>query len=127
MWSAASVNSRAFDYYSPLRKLRDHFQQNYSESISLSEAAAIVGLEKKHFGKFFRSRVGIGFKEWTELIRLERAMEIMRARDHSMVEVAFAIGFHNVRTFERVFKKHTHITPREFKKTVAPCADARTA
>ena len=112
------MNRRAFDYYIPLQKIRAHFEENYTESISLADAAAMVGLETKHFGKYFKNKVGITFKTWTESFRIERAIEMMRIEHQSILDVALAVGFRDLRTFERVFKKHVKMTPREFRKSV---------
>ena len=44
----------------------------------------------------------------------------MRSQDHSITEIAYAVGFRDLRTFERAFKRHTGQTPLSFKKSVAP-------
>jgi len=48
------------------------------------------------------------------------AMELMKSRDFAITEVAEEVGFRDLRTFERAFKKYTLTTPREFKKSVVP-------
>jgi two-component system response regulator YesN len=114
------INAKAFDYYPTLKKIRRHFENNYSQSISLVEAAKIVGLETKHFGKFFHLKVGIGFKKWTTMFRVQMAMEAIQKEHQPLTDIAFAVGFRDFRTFERAFKKETGITPREFRRTVMP-------
>jgi len=47
-------------------------------------------------------------------------MKLMKASDFSITDVAYEVGFGDLRTFGRAFKKHTRMTPREFKKSVAP-------
>ena len=44
----------------------------------------------------------------------------MKSRDFAITEVAEEVGFRDLRTFERAFKKYTLTTPREFKKSVVP-------
>ncbi len=46
-------------------------------------------------------------------------MELLKARDFSITEVAYEVGFRDLRTFERAFKRYALKTPREFKKSVA--------
>ncbi len=112
------INARAFDYYHQLKKIREHFTADCSQSLSLSDAAQIAGLETKHFGKFFRTKVGIGFKEWTSRVRIEMAMQVIREQHQPITDVAFAVGFQDLRTFERAFKKQTGFTPREFSRKI---------
>ena len=113
-----NFNAKAFDYYPELNRVRRHFETNHSEPMSLSDAAKIAGLEAKHFGKFFTQKVGIGFKHWSTLIRIQKAINLMHQEHRPLTDIAFAIGFHDYGTFERAFKKHTGITPSEFKKTI---------
>jgi len=47
-------------------------------------------------------------------------MELMKAGDFSITHIAYEVGFGDLRTFERAIKQHTRMTPREFKKSVAP-------
>jgi len=118
MWPDDAVNVTAFQYYQSLNRVRDHFEKSYSQRVSLIDAANIAGMEAKHFGKFFQQKVGIGFKEWTNRVRVAIAVEMIAKEHQSLTDVAFAIGFQDFRTFERAFKKRTGLTPREFRKTI---------
>lgn len=118
MWPSKQINTKAFDYYPALKKIREHFEEHYSDALSLSEAAKMAAFEAKHFSKFFRAQVGIGFKQWTDFIRIERAMMLMRTEHQSITDIAFAVGFRDLRAFQRAFKKHAKITAREFRKAI---------
>ncbi len=114
------TNGEVFDYYPRLNRLREYVEQSYSEPISLGKAAGIAALEKSYFSSYFHAKVGITFTEWLRQVRIEKAMELMKASDSSITEVAYEVGFGDLRTFERAFKKHTLMTPSEFKKSVRP-------
>ena len=118
MWPDDAVNVTAFQYYQSLNRVRDHFEKSYSQRVSLIDAANIAGMEAKHFGKFFQQKVGIGFKEWTNRVRVAIAIQMIGKEHQSLTDVAFAVGFQDFRTFERAFKKCTGLTPREFRKTI---------
>jgi xylan 1,4-beta-xylosidase len=113
------TNGEVFDYYPRLNRLREYVEKSYSEPISLGKAAGIAALESSYFSTYFRAKVGITFTEWLRQVRVKKAMELMQARDFSITEVAYEVGFGDLRTFERAFKKHTLTTPMEFKKSVA--------
>ena len=113
--SSKLINTKAFDYFPPLRKFCDYFETNYSEPISLRKAASIAGLEQKYFSKMFRFRVGIGFKEWTNLTRIRKAMDAIQREDRSLTMVAFALGFQSSATFQRQFKKYARMSPSDYK------------
>ena len=108
------------DYYPRLKRLHQYVEQSFSEHLPLEKAAGIAALESSYFSSYFRTKVGITFTDWLRHVRVKKAMELLKARDFSITEVAYEVGFRDLRTFERAFKKHTLKTPREFKKTVAP-------
>jgi two-component system response regulator YesN len=120
MWRDETFNPKAFDYYPRLNKVRTHFQKNYAEPIYLEDAAAIAGMETKHFGKYFSSAVGIGFKRWTTRIRIELAIGIMQREGHELSDIALDVGYEEYRTFERAFKNYTGLTPSAYRRTVVP-------
>src|SRR5262245_33059685 len=113
-------NELAFQYYHRLQEIKRFIEEHYTEEISLKKAARIAGLEKKYFSSFFHRKVGVGFKDWLTHLRVVRAMDLMKAEDYTISEVAYSAGFKDIRTFERAFKKHTKRTPRDFKNGVRP-------
>ena len=44
----------------------------------------------------------------------------MLERDLSIPEVARRVGYRDLRTFERAFKRWTRLTPSQFKRSCAP-------
>jgi len=111
---------KLFDYYPRLKRPRHYVEQSYSGPIPLEKAAGIAALESSYFSTYFRAKVGITFTDWLRQVRIRKAKKLMKASDFSITEVAYEVGFGDLRTFERAFKKHTRMTPREFKKSVAP-------
>lgn len=118
LWSSSPINSRAFDYFPALNKIRQYFESNYAEPLSLKQAASIAGLEEKYFSKMFHSHVGVGFKEWRDYVRIQKAMDAIQSQDQSLTMVALAVGFQSSATFQRLFKKHARMKPRDFRRTV---------
>jgi AraC-like DNA-binding protein len=118
LWSSRPINTKAFDYFPSLKKIREYFESHYSEPFPLKKAASIAGLEEKYFSKMFRDHVGVGFKEWTDFIRIQKAMDTMQKEDQSLTTVGFAVGFQSSDTFQRLFKKHARMRPRDFRKAI---------
>jgi AraC-like DNA-binding protein len=111
------TDQKLFDYYPRLKRLHQYVEQSYSEPIPLEKAAGIAALESTYFSSYFRAKVGITFTEWLRQVRVKKAMELMKARDLSITEIAYEVGFGDLRTFERAFKKQTQMTPIEFKNS----------
>lgn len=121
----AEVNSRAFEYYRPLVRIKKFIDANYGGQISLHMAARVAAMEKSYFSTFFRRKVGIAFHDWLRRVRIEKAMAMFAEADCSISEVGSAVGYADLTTFERAFKKVTSLTPSQYKKRVCPDADNR--
>lgn len=117
---ALAVNEAAFSYYARLGRVRAYVAQQYAEPITLSAAARVAGIEAKYFSTFFHAKVGVRFRDWLGHVRIEHAKELMSRRNYPITRVAYAVGFGDLRTFERTFKRYTGMTPREYKQRVRP-------
>ena len=120
MLDREDFEARIFSYYLPLQRVREFVDRNLSEPIPLRTAARAAGLEEKYFSAFFHRKTGVCFRDWLAGRRVERAIEILKQRDDTITSVAACVGFQDLRTFERAFKRLTGVTPREFKRSVAP-------
>ena len=110
----------AFEYYTPLARVRRFVEGNLDEDLSLTEASRIARLSPKYFSAFFKRHTGIHFRDWVTEVRIQRAKTLLAEKNRAIVQVAFAVGFKDVRTFQRSFKKVTGMTPIAFKRSVAP-------
>ncbi len=121
MLETDQINRQAFSYYARLRRVKRFVDSHYGDPISLSRAAGVAGVERKYFSSFFHQKTGICFRDWLAHVRINRAVALMRENNHSMTHIAHAVGFGNLRSFERAFKKWRGTTPHAFKKAVRPC------
>jgi AraC-like DNA-binding protein len=102
-----------------LRTVRDHLDLHISQSLTLDEAARIAGLSPAYFSHYFRRKVGIRFTAWRHSVRLREALAILDASTDAIPAVAARVGYPEVRTFERVFRRCMGMTPREYRRRAA--------
>ena len=113
-------NQDAFAYYARLQRVREYVEHHLSDDLSLGRVARVAGLERRYFSSFFHKKTGVRFTEWVTSCRIERAMHQLTKKNYAISNVAFAVGFQDVRTFQRAFKKLTGMTPRDYKRAVRP-------
>jgi AraC-like DNA-binding protein len=114
------TGERSFAYYRRLKRLRQYVLDHLEEPIDLADAARVVSLERTYFCRFFRRMVGVGFRQWLSEIRIQRAEEMLSEHNLAITEVALAVGFRDLRTFERAFKRVAGVTPHAYKLGVRP-------
>ena len=114
------VDERIFSYDPRLSKVKQFVEKHFSEPVNLEIAAEVAGLEKTYFSKFFHQKTGVCFRDWLSSERVTRAIDLMRTRNLPITDVAFAVGFQDLRTFERAVEKHVGLTPRMLKERLRP-------
>lgn len=114
------LNERAFEYYEQLDRVRQFVRQNFQEDIKLETVAQIAAMERTYFSFFFRQKLGVTFSAWLQYYRILKALDLIKSKDRSITDVAFSVGFNELSTFQKAFKRWTNLTPRDFKRLAKP-------
>jgi two-component system, response regulator YesN len=106
-----------------VERAREHVAAHLAEDLGLEEAARRVGLSPGYFGKLFKRETGSSFSEYLIRCRIERAKELMRG-DEKLWSISQQIGYPDLSSFSRSFKRVTGISPSQFKERLAGDGDA---
>lgn len=98
-----------------LPEARDLIHENFSEQISLSDIAEMVGVHPAHLARMFRKHYQCTVGDYVRQLRLDHAVEELSDPEKSLVEIALAAGFYDQSHFTHVFKLSLGITPAEFR------------
>ena len=49
-------------------------------------------------------------------LRIKKAVVMLEEGDDTIIDIAFAVGFESVRTFNRAFHKHLKIRPSQYRR-----------
>lgn len=120
MFEARQINESAFTYYGRLQRVKRYVEVHYAEDLSLTTLASVAGLEPRYFSAFFHQKTGVRLTDWIRYVRIGEATQLMQSRNYSITQVAGSVGFNDLRTFERAFKRLKRQTPSEYKKSVRP-------
>ncbi len=86
------------------------------EPITVEQAAAAAGYGKSNFCKIFKNTVGDTFHNMLNRQRVENACCYLRETVMPISEIAQRAGFSEAKTFCRVFRSVSGITPGEYRK-----------
>jgi AraC-like DNA-binding protein len=99
-----------------MHTIYDFTLKNFDKDISVSDAAALVHMTPEAFCRFFKKHTRKTYVTFLNAVRVEQACRRLRSEDDQLVaEIAYSCGFGNVSHFNRVFRKITGKTPREFQ------------
>lgn len=90
-----------------------HFQ---SEDLNVSAIADVFKLTPSYLSKQFKSQTGEALTEYINKTRMEEAKRLLRVAGCSVTEAARRVGYADMNTFNRIFKKYEGITPGKYKE-----------
>ena len=96
--------------------VKDNFTD---ESLSVAVIAEKCGTTPNYLSLVFKQNTGTGLLDYISDCRIEKAKEILTTENNMSIEaVAKAVGYSNVHTFIRVFRKHEGITPAKYRQNI---------
>ncbi len=103
-----------------IQKVARYISENYTEAITLKDAAQRAYMDSSYFSRQFKKLTGLGFIEYLTEIRIKKATELVDNTTLSVNQIAEQCGFSSANYFRDVFRKHYNISPLEYRKKVSP-------
>ena len=97
-------------------KAQTWMEDNYTESIAIDSVAKQVGISPRHFKRRFKSATGESPLNYLQRVRIEAAKKRLETTRENMNEITWQIGYEDSSSFRRLFKKHTGLSPREYRE-----------
>lgn len=94
----------------------DYIMRHYQVGLSLDDVAAELKMKPNYFSKFFKRSTGIGFIEFVNNLRINRACEQLIETEDSITDICFKVGFNNIANFNRRFFSLKEMTPSDYRR-----------
>ena len=98
-----------------LRAVLQWISAHYSE-LSAWRMPPRCAVQPNHFMRWFRQMTGQTFIIFLREYRLNAAAEALRTTEDTILSISEQCGFENLSYFNREFKAHFGMTPREYRK-----------
>lgn len=95
----------------------DYVDEHYGEKLKIRNMADACSMSESHFRRIFEEGMNMKPGDYVNLIRIQKACELLKKTKKSMEEVATASGFASISAFNRNFNKILKITPYQWKKS----------
>ena len=110
-----SSNSKTFDNGNRINKILEYVHSNYNRAdLDISHIAEKFGLSCNYFSQYFKEQVGQNFSNYLETYRIQKATYYLSEESLSVQRIALLVGYSNVYTFRRAFKRIMGIVPTVF-------------
>lgn len=92
-----------------------YISRRFTESFTLKDMAHDLGISSSSLSHVFSGTFHMNFNQYLNETRLEYACSLLRHTDHAILTICENSGFDSQRTFNRVFKKCHHMSPRDYR------------
>lgn len=109
---------RQYSARSEINTAINYLWENVNTEFSLKNLCKTVNLSPHYFIRLFKDNTGKNPYEYYMDIKIEKALEYLKASKYSITEIGFILGFSSHSHFTSIFKKKVGITPSEYIKSI---------
>ncbi len=105
-----------------IRRALESVHMKDGRGVSLASMAATAGLERRTFLRRFSSATGMTPIEYCRAVRVARARELLEFGNTPLKRIAQSLGYNDVASFSRVFRRATGLAPGAYRKNFGRAA-----
>jgi AraC-like DNA-binding protein len=92
-----------------------YINDHYSQSITIEELADIEHYNPSYYCEWFQKQHGLSPMTYIRRLRLEKAQNLLRETDYSILQIAEQVGYKHHSTLTRLFQEHMGMLPSEYR------------
>lgn len=97
--------------------IEKYIKSNYRDpSLCLNKISDEFHISESYFSHMFKEKTGTNFSTYLENVRMQEAMRLLKESDKNLSELYLLVGYNNVTTFRRAFKKTFGVTPSSIRE-----------
>ncbi|WP_057305835.1 MULTISPECIES: helix-turn-helix domain-containing protein [unclassified Paenibacillus] len=103
-----------------VEKVVAYIHTHYQTDLSIEMIAIGVGLNSSYLSRIFKQHKSQTILEYLTLKRMEESKNLLMDTNMNLNDISMAVGYNNVNSYIRFFKKIEGITPGEYRKKRVP-------
>ncbi|WP_416149902.1 helix-turn-helix transcriptional regulator [Salipaludibacillus sp. HK11] len=97
-----------------LNPVFNYIHENIHKSLKICQLARIAGVSEKYFITFFKKSVGMTPGKYMNQLKMNKARDYLYQRRYAVNEIAELLGYPDLYTFSKAFKKYYKVSPTKF-------------
>ncbi|WP_231571025.1 AraC family transcriptional regulator [Gordoniibacillus kamchatkensis] len=98
-----------------IEQVQRFVEQHLASDVSLTAIADHVFMHPVYISKIYKLETGENLSDYVNRVRMEKAAHMLLRTQDKIYEIAASIGYQRAHSFINVFKKHTGLTPQEYR------------
>lgn len=103
-----------------LESVYKYITENYTREISIQKMARSYHVNPSYLCRTFTEEFGCSPKKYMLELRLKMAKELLENYDYPINYIAKSVGYEDPYHFSRLFRKHTGVTPTQYRNQGNP-------
>lgn len=105
-----------------LSEVYAYISNNFYQDITLESIARVANLTPPSFCRLFKQQTNKHFIEYLNEVRISNACKFLMQSNLNISEVAFECGYKTISNFNKIFKKITGSSPKEYRQKILAAA-----
>lgn len=98
-----------------VKQVQEFIEENFRQPVQVSSLAAMVNITPRTLNRRFQSAVAMRPIEYIQAVRIEQAKRLLELGDVTIKSLAHQVGYDDISSFTRLFKRATELTPKEYQ------------
>ncbi len=107
-----SINKNSYR----LKSIMSYINENLNKNVTLQEIADKEKLNIYYLSHFFKKKTGMGFQEYLNVIRLDKALKLLVNSNYTITDIAYSSGYPSPKAFNKKFKEKYGCSPSNYRK-----------
>lgn len=96
-------------------QIMKYINEHYKEDIVFEELAEKIGISYSYLRKLVKEETGKSLMDNVNILRIEEVKRLLLHSDMNICQIAKEVGYRNVQSVNRFFKKYEGVSPSDYK------------
>jgi transcriptional regulator GlxA family with amidase domain len=111
----SALQARRYHSDQAILRLQEWLDQHYRQPVTLQTLAGLSGLTERSLIRRFKAATGDTPTSYLQVLRIESARQYLEQSRLSVDAITRQIGYEDVSSFSRLFRKHTGLAPGAYR------------
>lgn len=111
----SAMQARRYHSDTAILTLQDWLDRHFNEEVTLGGLALLSGLTERSLIRRFKAATGDTPTGYLQVLRIEAARQQLETSRLAVEEVTRRVGYEDVSSFSRLFRKHTGLAPGAYR------------
>ena len=102
-----------------IKNAQDYLEEHFNAHFTMDELAQRIGMSNRNFARRFKHATGNTPLTYLHTLRINCARKLLETEYKSVQEVCYEVGYEDIPFFRNVFKRHTGLSPAEYRQRYA--------